>query len=281
MTKLIEPERLRTKMRKQLTALFTAAIVSLSGLAMATEQKTEVIAVVNGTQLTEEDFQAYAKLRLGVRPGPNLPADKRAELMEELINRELIYQQALAEGFDKSPEVQRMIQEQIRNILTSQRIKKLLDETPISEAELRKIYQEQVSQPAAMEYRARHILLKTEEEAKQVIAELNKGADFITLAKERSIGPSAVEGGDLGWFALNQMVQPFANAVAKLKPGQYSKRAVKTKYGWHVIRLEEAREVQPPAFETMERQLRSVAQNQIVSDFIASLKAKGQVEIKP
>ncbi len=261
--------------------LFASLLLILSlaaGQVLAAED--EVIAVVNGSPLTEEDFQAYAKLRIGVRPGPNLPADKRAELMEELINRELIYQQTLAEGFDKSPEIQRMIHEQIRNILTSERIKKLLDETPVSEAELQRIYQEQVSQPAAMEYRARHILLKTEDEAKQVIAELNKGADFVELAKTRSIGPSAVEGGDLGWFALNQMVQPFANAVAKLKPGQYSKRAVQTKYGWHVILLEETREVQPPPFEAMERQIRSVAQNQIISDFIAGLKEKGKVEIK-
>ncbi len=261
-----------------LTSLLLTLVLG-AGQALAAEDD-EIIAVVNGSPLTEEDFQAYAKLRIGVRPGPNLPADKRAELMEELINRELIYQQAMAEGFDKSPRVQRMIREQIRNILTSERIKKLLDETPISEAELKRIYQEQVSQPAAMEYRARHILLKTEDEAKQVIAELNKGADFIELAKTRSIGPSAVEGGDLGWFALNQMVQPFANAVAKLKPGQYSKRAVQTKYGWHVILLEQTREVQPPPFEAMERQIRSVAQNQIISDFIADLKEKGKVEIK-
>jgi peptidyl-prolyl cis-trans isomerase C len=144
---------------------------------------------------------------------------------------------------------------------------------------MQEIYQSQIVAPASNEYRARHILVDTMETAKTVIEELNKGANFEELAKTRSTGPSASQGGDLGWFSPNQMAKNFSDAVEKLKPGEYSKRPVKTRFGWHIIKLEQAREVEPPAFESVQEQILKVAQNKIINDYIESLRGAAKIEI--
>ena len=257
------------------TALLAGA-TSYTSLAA----ESDSIATVNGKEITSEIFSMYGKKRIGVPPDANLPQEKRQELIEELINRELIYQDALNNGLDKDELVILQIQEQMQNILTRFQINKLLENNPPSAKMLDEIYQSQIVAPASKEFKARHILLREQDEANSIILELNKGASFEKLAAERSTGPSASQGGDLGWFSPNQMVKTFSDAVAKLKPGQYTKRAVQTRFGWHIIKLEESRAVEPPPFKTVEAQVLKVAQNKIINEYIDGLKAKAKIIVK-
>jgi len=149
---------------------------------------------------------------------------------------------------------------------------------PISDEELKKLYDEQV--PKGNEYKARHILVEDEEAAKKLIVELDGGADFSELAKEHSTGPSGKTGGELGWFSPQQMVAPFSEAAATLEKGSYTKQPVKTQFGWHIIILDDVRESTPPAFEEVKPQLQTFVQKQRIQDYIASLRQSATIEIK-
>lgn len=254
-----------------------ALVVSANILAA---EKPPVIATVNGSEITQETFELYGERRIGTKPDAELPDDKRKDLVEELIHRELIYQDAVSLKLDKDAAFMREMQEQVRNIMVRYRVDKLLEANPPSDELLKQIYQEQIVGPTSNEYNARHILLPSEDEAKAVIDELNKGVDFVEVAKKKSSGPSSDDGGDLGWFTLNQMVKPFAEAVEKLKPGSYTTRPVESRFGWHVIKLEEVRKVEPPAFSAVHEQIIQIAQNKIISEYIEQLRKNAKIEIK-
>lgn len=255
----------------------------LGSLLLATpvfaDETPSTIVTVNGITISSDVLGMYGEKRIGVKPGIGFPEDKRQELISELINRELIYQDALKVGLDKDKFVELEREEQLHNLLTRARIGKLLRDSPPSEAMLKAIYQEQIVAPASSEYKARHILLKTMEDAKSVIEELNSGAVFETLASHKSTGPSASQGGDLGWFSPNQMTKSFSDAVEKLTPGEYSKRPVKTRFGWHVIKLEEANKVDPPAFDSVQEQILKVAHNKTINKFIEKLKSNATIKM--
>ncbi len=258
-----------------------SACLLFSGLQPAfAEETSPVVAIVNGVEITEEVFGLYGEKRVGVRPGKSFPEAKRKELMTELINRELIYQDAKKIELDKNKFVLMQIEEQIHNILTRVRINKLLEDSPPSETMLRSVYQTQIVAPASREYKARHILLKDVDTANSIVIELNNGTDFEKMAKENSTGPSATDGGDLGWFSPNQMVQAFSDATAKLKKGNYTKRPIKTRFGWHIIKLEDSRKVEPPPYESVEAQVLKVAQNKIINNYLEKLKAAATIELK-
>ncbi len=133
--------------------------------------------------------------------------------------------------------------------------------------------------PPATEHHARHILVTSEENAREVIAKLDEGADFAELAKERSTGPSGVKGGDLGYFTADQMVPEFSEAAAKLEPGQYSKDPVQTQFGWHVIKVEDRRTAAPPGFEEVEKKLREELAREAVTAIFKQLREGATVEI--
>ncbi len=135
--------------------------------------------------------------------------------------------------------------------------------------------------PPATEQHARHILVASEEDARAVITELDGGADFVELAKERSTGPSGPRGGDLGYFTSDQMVPEFSAAAQTLEPGQYTKDPVQTQFGWHVIKLEDRRESAPPSFADMEPQLRQEMTRENVETVLSELREDADVEITP
>ena len=132
--------------------------------------------------------------------------------------------------------------------------------------------------PAEEEVRARHILLETSEDAVAVIGELDAGGDFVALAKERSTGPSAPQGGDLGYFSAEQMVGPFAEAAFALEPGSHSAEPVETRFGFHVIMVEDRRTKPVPSFEEMEPQIREELSGQAVQDVLLGLREGAEIE---
>jgi len=175
----------------------------------------EVIAEVNGQPITLEEVQIY----MSSKAATGAPADP-GTILNEVINRELIKQAALKAGVDKEEEFKKALEIQRTTLLVNAMLSKQLDKVDLSDAALKKEYDEQIKNMPKKEYKARHILLKTEDEAKAVIKQLKDGADFVKLAKEKSIGPSGPNGGDLGWFKPATMVPEFADAVKKLKDGE-------------------------------------------------------------
>jgi len=237
--------------------------------------KEDAVASVNGIYISKKTLETLEK-EIGERSqGQSFP---REQLLEELIQRELLIQQALQKKLDQSPEVlERMAT--VRNSLLSQAaLQDYLKANPITDADIKAEYDSKMANMGD-EYKARHILVKTEDEAKQIIAELEKGGDFQALAKKHSIDPMGSEGGDLGWFTADRMVPPFSEAVVALENGKFSKQPVQTQFGWHVILREESRALTPPPFDSVKDQIRPMLQRQKAQTMIENLRNSAKVEI--
>jgi peptidyl-prolyl cis-trans isomerase C len=231
---------------------------SATSTPAAINDTSAVVATVNGAPITESVIELYQ------------------EQMQ--INLELASQSGTKAGLDKDARLQLQIDQQRRAVVATAAIQSHLDSNPVTDEELKKLYDEQV--PKGSEYKARHILLEDEEAAKKLVTELDGGADFSELAKQHSTGPSGKSGGELGWFSPKQMVAPFSEAAAKLEKGGYTKEPVKTQFGWHIIILDDVRESTPPDFEQVKPQLQSFVQKQRVQDFINSLRQGASIEMK-
>ena len=228
-----------------------------------------VLATVNGAPITEAMFELYQQQMQARAPG-NPAAMNRETILSEVINLELARQSGEKEGVSKDTKIQLQIEQQKRAVLASAAIQQYLSANPITDEELKKIYDEQV--PKGDEYKARHILVEEEDAAKKLIIELDGGADFSELAKEHSTGPSGKSGGELGWFSPKQMVAPFSEAAAKLEKGAYTKEPVKTQFGWHIIILDDSRASAPPPFDQVKPQLQTFVQKQRVQQYITGLR---------
>jgi len=274
--------------KNRLNSFFTTlgGVVSLflsvcAAQAADTKQANEdkPVAVVNGTVLTSQDLNTFTRALSASRGNHQLPPE---EALNTLIDRELLFQDAIAKGLDKRPDVIHEINNQKQALLANVDINEVLHSQPITEQELRKVFEERVL-PALKgnEFKARHILVKTEGEAKDIISQLDKGADFSTLAKSKSIDTgSAVKGGDLGWFSPNQMVPEFSQATATLAKGKYTEVPIKTQFGWHIILLDDSRPMTPPKFDDVKGQLEGLVQNQRLSEYVSALRKKAKIETK-
>jgi peptidyl-prolyl cis-trans isomerase C len=180
---------------------------------------------------------------------------------------------------EKDPEVKKQLaliqDELIKRAFLSREVEK-----QVTDEDVRKVYDEQVASFVPEdEIHARHILLKTEDEAKAVISKLEGGADFAELAKSESTGPSGVSGGDLGFFTKDAMVPEFAEAAFAMKPGEISKTPVQTQFGWHVIKVEETRKTEAPSFEDSKEQLRQQMAQAAMVNVMDGLRKKAKIEI--
>ena len=234
-----------------------------------------VLARINGKPITDAVVDLYLQQMHARQPGN--PAMSREAVLNEVISLELASQSGEQEGLGKDSRIQLQIEQQKRAILASAAIQHELKTNPVSDEDLKKIYTQQV--PQGDEFKARHILVESEEAAKKLITELDKGADFSTLAKEHSTGPSGKNGGDLGWFSPKQMVAPFSEAAAGLDKGQYTSTPVQTQFGWHIIILDDKRASTPPPFEQVKPQLQSFVQKQRVQQYIAKLRSAANIEM--
>ncbi|MBD9355328.1 peptidylprolyl isomerase [Methylomonas albis] len=243
--------------------------------AAPTVSKEDAVASVNGTYISKKTLETLEKEIAERSQGQTFPKE---QLLEELIQRELLIQQAVQKQLDKSPEViERMAT--VRNSLLSQAaLQDYLKANPVTDEEIKAEYDSKMANMGS-EYKARHILVKTEDEAKKLIAELEKGGDFTALAKKHSIDPMGSEGGDLGWFTADRMVPPFSEAVVALENGKFSKQPVQTQFGWHVILREESRALTPPPFDSVKEQIRPMLQRQKAQTMIESLRKNAKVEV--
>lgn len=236
------------------------------------------VAVVNGTPITVSEFNDYAARR--IQPGSVPTPEEAKAILNEMVSLELVVQDALKKGLDKKPEVEKTIENQRRMLLANAALRDYIDAHPITEEQMKKEYEQRVAAGGTKELKARHILVKTEAEAKAIIAQLDKGADFAKLAKAKSTDSSAKEGGELGWFSPSQMVKPFTEAALALKKGEYTKTPVQSQFGWHVIQLEDTRDTKAPPFDQMKERVRSFMQQKMSQEYIEGLKTASKVEIE-
>ena len=234
------------------------------------------VARVNGTDIKASDI-AIVEEDIGANLSQIPPESRREYLTSYLTDMALVAKAAegrnLADG------------EAFKQRLAYYRSKILMDlllqseaKAAVSDAAMHQLYDEAAKQMAGQqEVRARHILVKTEDEAKAVIAELKSGADFAELAKKKSTDPGASEGGDLGYFPKDEMVPEFAEAAFKLDKGQISD-PVHTRFGWHVIKVEDKRERQVPSFDQVREQLATHLVRKAQAELITKLRADAKVE---
>lgn len=259
--------------RRTLTA--SLALVATLGLYSATSSADgKAVAEVNGTPITQAMIDVYAKHRQELRPG-QVPQE---QLVNEVIGKVLVYQDAVAKGLDKDPELLARIERLRREVIVSDALDVYAKANPVTDKELQEVYDEAVAQTAGDEYRARHILVESEDEAKAIIVELDGGADFAELAKSKSTGPSGKQGGDLGWFRAGTMVKPFSEAAAKLQKGSYTKAPVKTQFGWHVILLEDTRPITPPPLDDVRPQLKQQLEQIKLQAYVEELREKATIK---
>jgi peptidyl-prolyl cis-trans isomerase C len=259
-----------------LVGLALLTCISLQSAYAAKTNPETVIAEVNSYKITEDDLQRYIRSR-NLPPGGASP-QQRTALIQELINRAVIYQDAVALGVDKTPGIKAAIEFQRINIIAATMINRSSDRFAVSETEMKKEYEARKGELGGKELKARHILVTTEKSAKDIIGKLDKGGDFAELAGKHSTGPSAVNGGDLGWFKTDQMVKEFSAAASKLKEGSYTKKAVKTEFGWHIILLEGRRSVEAPSYETVKEQIRVGLQGKMLEKYISGLRDKATIK---
>jgi peptidyl-prolyl cis-trans isomerase C len=238
-----------------------------------------VLATVNGDDITEAELEtAQASLEAQFA---RLPEDqRRAAALSALIELKLVADEAEKEKLDQAPDFKKEMAFLRERALHNEFIeKKIAGE--ITEDEVRARYDKEIAAtPPVNEVHARHILVKTKEEAEKIIDELNKGADFEKLAKEHSTDGSAPQGGDLGYFAPGQMVPEFEKAAFALDVGEYTKEPVQTQFGWHVIKVEDKRQKQPPAFEDVKAQVRQILLSEKYIETIGNLRKAAKVEVK-
>jgi peptidyl-prolyl cis-trans isomerase C len=234
------------------------------------------LAVVNGKPISKQVVEVYERLQASARPGTPV---NQATLVDNLVGLQLLSEEALKKGLDKDATVQAQLDFQRLNILASAALRDLLRSHKFTDEEIKKEYDRVISAAPQKEYKAGHILVKTKEEAEDIIKQLEQGKSFAELAKEKSTDTSAKEGGDLGWFAPQQMVDPFAETVQKLEKGSYTKTPVQTEYGWHVIRLDDVRANEPPPLESVKGQVENMLQSRLVSEHVAKLREQAKVEI--
>ncbi len=261
-----------------LAALF--AVAALPQLAFATDPVPDtVVARVDGMEITEADLsQAALDFRDQIA---QLPADqRRAQLLQHLIDTRLSARAAEAAGLDKNPEVQHRLQTVRDRTLQLEYVRTTVLAAVTDEALHKRFDELAKSFVPQDEYQAAHILVKTEDEAKAIIAELDKGGDFAAIAKEKSLDTgSAAKGGDLGFFDPKQMVKPFADAVAAMKVGTYTETPVQSQFGWHIIKLEATRKQPAPTYDQVAQQLRQQMVSELFTKTMQDLRAKAKIEI--
>lgn len=242
----------------------------------APAKPAETVAKVNGKPLSKSEFDLYVA-NIGRQSGREIPEDQKPQLLDQFISMHLAAEAAEKAGIAKDTKVQDQLALAKLNVVVDASLQKYLEEHPVSDADLKPEYDAQVAQ-MPREYHARHILVDDKAVADEVTKSLSGGADFAKLAEQKSKDSSSKSGGDLGWFTLDTMVKPFADAVASLQPGQTTAAPVQSQFGWHVIRLEESRAAAPPAFEEVKDRVKVMVQRKRLQSYLEELRKTAKIE---
>ena len=238
----------------------------------------DVVATINDQPIYLSVFNRYSTGRLQ-KPAADLSDPERSALIDELIGFYLMADAAKTEGVTQEQDVVIDIELQTLQMLSRQMASRHLDQNPPTETELQLTYQQNIERLSGRQYKARHILVDAENEAIDVITELQAGGDFQQLAIEQSTGPSGPSGGDLGWFTASNMVPPFAAAVTAMDAGTFSETPVQTRFGWHVILLEDINDQQAPGLEAVRADITNLVEQENLQEFVDSLRDASVISI--
>lgn len=258
------------KLTRLAALLVATSLVSLPAFAADKAKAT-----VNGQAIPQYMFDAFIaeQKAQGAQDSPDL----QNAVKEELVRREIIAQEARKARLDKQSEVQGQMELAKQAVLIRAFLSDYVRSHPVSDAQLKAEYEGIKANMGSTEYKSRHILVEKEDDAKAIIAKLDKGEKLADLAKQSKDPGSRDKGGDLGWSSANAYVKPFAEALGKLKKGEYTKTPVKSDFGYHIIQLDDSRAMTPPSFEQAKPQLQQRASQQLVEQLVKELRAKAKV----
>lgn len=261
-------------------ALFMAGAVLVLGGCQSSEVGRpmpvpgKIVATVNGVDLGEAEVDLNTMARQQMRQSIS-PEDS----LKEVVNIELLRQAAVKQGLQDDPQVAAEINRQSTGVLVQAYIRKLVESNASNTEALQKAYDEYVATLPSKEYKAKHILSATKEEAVANIKALKGGKNFGKLAQDKSLDKSSPDG-DLGWSNPDNYVPEFATALRALEKGKFSQEPVQTQFGWHVILLEDTRETKVPGIDEMRSQLQRVATSKMIENNIEELRKAAVIDIK-
>jgi len=236
------------------------------------------VATVNGSAISHSEYDLFVKDLLQGKQ-QELTADQKSQVVDDLINMQLLADQAQKDGLQNDPDTVAQLNLLHTRVLADAESQKYIKSLQPSDADLHAEYETAVAAMDKNEYKARHILVATKEDGEQIIKKLKGGAKFEDLAKAQSTDTgSKNNGGELGWFTTSRMVKPFADAVVALKKGEITPEPVQTQYGWHVIQLEDTREKTPPPFDQVKAQLSNQVIRKKLQAYVADLKKNAKIE---
>ena len=253
--------------------LVAGAIISAPALAA---EKGKAFATVNGQPISQTVYNAFVAEQKA-QGAPDSPELQNA-VKEELVRREILAQEAKKKGMDKNPNIQGQIELAKQAVLIRAFLSEHVKANPISEAQLKAEYDVIKNNLGSTEYKSRHVLVEKEEEAKAIIAKLDKGEKFSELAKQSKDPGSKDKGGELGWSSPAAYVKPFGEALTKLKKGEYTKTPVQSDFGYHVIQLDDSRPANPPPFDQVKPQMQQRASQQQIETLVKELRSKAKVD---
>lgn len=257
---------------KRFVMLAAACVIAVPAFA-------QNVATVNGKPITQSSVDQFVKLL--ITQGATDSEQLREQVKQEMINRQVFLQAADKAGIPKQADVQTELELAREGILVRALMADYLKKNPISDAKIQAEYDRlKKEQAGKQEFQIRHILVEDEKKANELLAQIKKDRkQFAALAKKNSKDPgSAEKGGDLGWGAPGNYVQPFAEAVSKLKKGEITSAPVQTQFGWHIIQLEDTRPVEFPALDQVRPQLEEMMRQQALANFQKELRANAKVE---
>ena len=252
----------------------------------AAKEADKVIATINGEKIMQSDYQNYLQLRQQqVGPIPDKDKEKKV-VLDEMIEKTLLAQHAVSNKLDQEPEVSSLMK-RVREEILGQAVKrKLLRDNPVTDDDVKKRFEQEVEATHKTEYKVRHILVKEEAEAREILAQLGKGVKFDKLAKDKSVDiQSGKAGGELGWINQGMVVPEFFNAVMAMKKGAVSAEPVKSDFGWHIIKVEDTSPLKIPTFEQFMSDQRARAnlyrkmQDDKVGNLVKDLKDKAKITV--
>jgi peptidyl-prolyl cis-trans isomerase C len=253
-----------------------AHLFAFIAIAAAMPAMAQNVAVVNGKAIPTSRLDAMVKgaVAQGQADSPQL----RAAAKEQLINNEILVQEADKRGFSSTPEVKAQI-DQARQAITVRALAvDFIKKHPVSDDEVKTEYDKFRAQTGDKEYHVHHILVETEDQAKAIIAKLKAGTKFEELAKQSKDPGSAANGGDLDWAAPGAFVKPFSDAMIALKKGDFTETPVKTQFGYHVIRLDDVRTAKIPTLEELKPQITEAIQQRKLAAYQDELRAKAKIQ---
>ena len=259
-------------LKQRCAGAIAGALLTLAAAGVSAQNA----AIVNNKAIPKAKVDEFVAA-LAAQGRPDTP-ELRNAIREELIARELFAQEAERKGLLRNSEVQRQIETARQEILIRSLIRDHLKANPITEADIKAEYDKVAKAQADKEYRARHILVEKEDAAKQIIADLKKGAKFEDLAKQSKDTGSAANGGDLDWNVRGTFVKPFADAMAALKKGEITENPVQTQFGWHVIRLDDVRDAKAPPMDQVKPQIQQELERRRIQDLQKDLRAKAKIQ---